>query len=149
MADLDDLRRHAAIDMGLAVVATTRTDGSVHQSVVNAGVVHHPLTGVEVVGFVVKSSAHKIELMRQCGRASLTFRRGYRWIAVEGRTDLVGPDGDESAAGIDMPDLLRAVFVALGGTHPDWDEFDRVMNEDRRLAVLVHPDRIIGQPITD
>lgn len=149
MADLDDVRNHAAIDMGLAVVATTRADGSVHSSVVNAGPLHHPVTGAEVVGFVVKSSARKVALIRACGRASLTFRRGYRWVAVEGRADLFGPDGDESASGVDMPDLLRAVYIALGGTHDDWEEFDRMMNEERRLAVLVHPDRVMGQPITD
>jgi hypothetical protein len=67
-------------------------------------------------------------------------------VAVEGPIDLLGPDGDESATGVDVADLLRAVYVALGGTHQDWEEFDRVMDEDRRVAILVHPDRIIGQP---
>jgi hypothetical protein len=38
--------------------------------------------------------------------------------------------------------LLRGVFVAAGGTHQDWDEFDRVMEADRRTAVLVAPERI-------
>ena len=42
----------------------------------------------------------------------------------------------------DLPGLLRAVFRAAGGTHDDWDTYDRVMAEERRTAVLVDPARI-------
>ncbi len=38
--------------------------------------------------------------------------------------------------------LLRGVFRAAGGTHDDWDEYDRTMREQRRTAVLVVPTRI-------
>jgi hypothetical protein len=34
------------------------------------------------------------------------------------------------------------VFTAAGGTHDDWDEYDRVMAEEGRVAVLVDPARI-------
>jgi hypothetical protein len=34
------------------------------------------------------------------------------------------------------------VFTAAGGTHDDWDEYDWVMAEERRTAVLVEPARI-------
>ncbi len=40
-----------------------------------------------------------------------------------------------------LPGLLRDVFAAAGGTHADWDEFDRVMAAERRAAVLVEPTR--------
>jgi hypothetical protein len=30
--------------------------------------------------------------------------------------------------------------------HEDWDEFDQVMADERRTAVLVHPDRLFGNP---
>ena len=40
--------------------------------------------------------------------------------------------------------LLRAVFTACGGTHDDWDTFDRVMREEGRVAVLVTPTRVYG-----
>jgi hypothetical protein len=42
--------------------------------------------------------------------------------------------------------LLRTVFAAAGGTHDDWDEYDRVMADERRLAVLVRPRRVYGNP---
>ena len=38
--------------------------------------------------------------------------------------------------------LLRAVFIAAGGSHDDWATYDRVMAEERRAAVLVTPERV-------
>ena len=38
--------------------------------------------------------------------------------------------------------LLREVFTAAGGTHDNWDEYDRVMAEQRRTVVLVSPSRV-------
>jgi hypothetical protein len=40
--------------------------------------------------------------------------------------------------------LLRDIYTAAGGVHDDWDEYDRVMLEDQRVAVLVSPQRILG-----
>ena len=37
--------------------------------------------------------------------------------------------------------LLREIFTAAGGTHDDFDAYDRVMAEERRVAVLVTPER--------
>ena len=42
-----------------------------------------------------------------------------------------------------VPVGARAVdFVAAGGDHDDWDEYDRVMREQGRTAVLVRPTRV-------
>ena len=38
--------------------------------------------------------------------------------------------------------LLRAIFTAAGGTHDDWETYDRVMAQERRTAVLMTPDRV-------
>jgi hypothetical protein len=40
------------------------------------------------------------------------------------------------------------IFSAAGGTHEDFDEYDRVMAAERRLAVLVRPTRLTGQHVT-
>ena len=45
MTTLDDAAALGARDSGLVVVATTRADGTVQASVVNAGVMAHPVTG--------------------------------------------------------------------------------------------------------
>jgi hypothetical protein len=142
-ADIDLIRRLAAADRGLAVVATTRPDGSVHASLVNAGVLDNPLTGSPCVGLVVQSGARKLSLMRRSGRANVVFHSGWEWVAAEGPVTIVGPD--DVPDGYDLtglPGLLRDVFTAAGGTHDDWAEFDRVMADERRAAVLVALDRV-------
>ena len=42
--------------------------------------------------------------------------------------------------------LLRDIFTAAGGTHDDWDTYDRVMREERRTAVLIAPTRTYSKP---
>jgi PPOX class probable F420-dependent enzyme len=141
--DLALVRRLVAADHGLAVTSTARPDGSVHSSVVNAGVLDHPVTGGPVVGFVARGAAVKVRLLRRSGRATVTFRAGWEWVAVEGPVELAGPAAPIAGLAPDrVPQLLRDVFSAAGGTHDDWEEYDRVMAAEERLAVLVRPARI-------
>jgi hypothetical protein len=42
--------------------------------------------------------------------------------------------------------LLRDVFRAAGGTHDDWDAYDRAMADERRAAVLITPTRTYTNP---
>jgi PPOX class probable F420-dependent enzyme len=142
MASIDDVRELAGSEQGLCVVAAPRRDGTVHASVINAGVMDHPLSGETVVGFVVRDQAHKVNLIRSHGRASITYRRAWRWVGIEGPAEVI--DRDEPPTGIDYPQLLRQIFMAAGGTHDDWDTFDRVMAQERRLAVFVAPERILS-----
>jgi len=55
--DIDRVRRFVGKDNGLVVVSTTRADGSIQSSVVNGGVLDHPVTGAPVVGLVVQGGA--------------------------------------------------------------------------------------------
>lgn len=140
--ELSEVDRLAAEDHYLATVATTRADGSVQASVVNAGVLAHPVSGDQVVGFVTYGRV-KLNNLRSRPRATVVFRAGWRWAAVEGECDVIGPD--DAFSGFDasqLPPLLRTVFRCAGGTHDDWETFDRVMSDERRAAVLVHPQRI-------
>ena len=142
-ADLDLVRRLVEADHGLAIVATTRSDGTVHGSVVNAGVLGDPITNLPVLGFVTAGSALKLELLRRSRRATVVLRVGWEWVAVEGPVRLLGPDDTAEGFAMDrLPTLLRDVFAAAGGTHEDWNEFDRVMAAERRTAVLVQPARL-------
>ena len=52
MMDLNGIDRIAAGDHYLAVIATTRADGSVQASVVNACTLPHPVSNERVVAFV-------------------------------------------------------------------------------------------------
>jgi PPOX class probable F420-dependent enzyme len=132
-------------DHGLVVVSTTRADGTVQSSVVNAGVIDHPVSGEAVVAFVSAGSALRLRHLRARPRATVVVRAGWQWAAVEGRVELAGPDDAlEGIAGDRLPSLLREIFTAAGGTHDDWDEYDRVMAAERRVAVFVHPERVYG-----
>jgi PPOX class probable F420-dependent enzyme len=143
MTDLGDFAQLAARDHGLCVVTTTRRDGTMQASVVNAGVLDHPVAGYPVVGLVARGGSRKLAHLRARPRATVVARAGWEWAAVEGTTELAGPD--DATPGIDaerMRLLLREIFTAAGGTHDDWDTYDRVMASERRAAVLVTPRRI-------
>ncbi len=143
MADMDLVRRLVAADQGLAIVSTTRRDGTVQASLVNAGVTVHPVDGHDVVAFVAHGDALKLRHLRRRPYANVVFRAGWEWVAVEGTTTLIGPDDPEPGVDpSDLPALLRTIFMSAGGTHDDWDEYDRVMAAEHRTAVLVTPDRI-------
>ncbi|NCG24846.1 MAG: pyridoxamine 5'-phosphate oxidase, partial [Actinobacteria bacterium] len=61
-----------------------------------------------------------------------------------GAAEIVTDDAGSGARG--RRQLLRDVFTAAGGTHDDWDEYDRVMVEDGRVPIFITPDRILGVP---
>jgi PPOX class probable F420-dependent enzyme len=144
-ADVAFVRRMVAADHGLAIVATTRADGSVHASLVNAGVLDDPVTGAPSVAMVVYGAAHKLTLLRRTRHATVTLRAGWRWASVDGTVRVIGPDVHvDGFADDQLPGLLRQVFTAAGGTHDNWAEYDRVMAQERRAAVLVSIDRVIG-----
>jgi PPOX class probable F420-dependent enzyme len=144
-ADVDRIRAVVERENGLAVVSTIRADGTIQASVVNAGVLAHPVSGEPVVGLVAQGNSTKLRNLRARPRATLTFRAGWQWLAVEGPTELAGPD--DPLAGVDperLRLLLREVFTSAGGTHDDFDEYDRVMAAEHRTAVLVEPERVYG-----
>ncbi len=121
-------------------------DGTAHTSVVNAGVLDHPVGGEPVVGFVVRGDSFKLKRLRAEPRCTVLFRVGWDWAAAAGPVQIVGPD--DRLDGFDpgrVPRFLRDVFVAAGGSHDDWEEYDRVMADERRTAVLVEPARFFGR----
>ena len=143
----DDVRRLVAAEHGLATLATTRADGSVQATLINAGVLPHPVTGAHVAALVARGGTHKLRLLRERGHAALTWRSGWEWITVEGTAELAGPDDAlDGFAPQNLPRLLRDVFTGAGGTHDDWGTYDRVMAEERRTAVLITPTRVYGTP---
>ncbi len=144
MTSLLDVSALARQDHFLAVVSTLRADATIQSSVVNVGVLPHPVTGDEVIGFVTYGRA-KLAHLRARPVLTVTVRAGWQWLSVEGAAELIGPDDPGFSMGADdLPRLLRDVFRAAGGTHDDWDAYDRTMVEQRRAAVLVVPSRIYG-----
>lgn len=144
MTTLHEAWSLAAGESGLAVVATLRANGTIQSSLINAGVPAHPATGAPVLAFVTYGKV-KLANLRVRPQVTTTFRKGWQWATVEGTAELAGPDDPQpwlDPEGLRL--LLREIFSAAGGKHDDWDEYDRVMAEQGRTAVLIAPTRIYG-----
>ncbi|MGI9004066.1 MAG: pyridoxamine 5'-phosphate oxidase [Pseudonocardia sp.] len=141
-SDLDPVRRLVAQEHGLASISIVRADGTPRSSLVNAGVLDHPLTGEPVVGYVTYGPV-KLRNLRERSATSVLWRAGWRWAAVDGASELIGPD-DPAVDADGLRLLLRAVFTAAGGSHDDWVAYDATMRAERRAAVLVVPQRVYG-----
>ena len=147
MTDLSAFAELIPLDHGLCVLNTLRADGSIQSSVVNAGVITHPRTGTPVAATVALGGTRKLHNLRTDPRVGIVARAGWQWATVEGTAELLGPDDphpDVDAEALRL--LLRTIFTAAGGTHDDWDTYDRVMREERRTAVLITPTRSYANP---
>lgn len=81
MSDLADFTGLVARDHGLAVVSTLRPDATISSSVVNAGVLPHPTSGVQTVAFVSRGDARRLAYLRATPRITVVLRAG---VAVGG-----------------------------------------------------------------
>ena len=147
MASVAEFEELVPLDHGLSTVAIRRADRPPHATVVNAGVVEHPVTGEPMVAFVAAGHARKLTYLRSDPAIAVTIRAGWQWVTIEGRAELVGPDDPH----LDVDDehvrlLLREIFSAAGVSHDDWDSYDRTMREERRAAVLVTVDHVYSNP---
>jgi PPOX class probable F420-dependent enzyme len=131
----------------LAVLVTKRPDGEPAVSLVNAGILAHPVSGETIIGFVSRGRTAKLTNLRASPNATMVFRAGWEWISVSGSIELAGPDDKLPGLPTEaIPRLLRDIYIAAGGDHPDLDEYDRVMREDRRTAVLLRPANFTTNP---
>lgn len=147
MASVSEFEALVPLDHGLCTVAIGRGDRAPQVTVVNAGVVSHPVTARSVVAFVTAGGARKLTLLRTDPSIAVTIRAGWQWVTVEGTAELFGPEDPRP----DVDDeeirlLLRSIFSAAGGTHEDWDGYDRTMREEHRTAVLVAAEHVYSNP---
>jgi PPOX class probable F420-dependent enzyme len=143
MTSLDEAVALAKGESGLAVISTVRADGTVQASLVNVGLLAHPSTGEQILGFTTYGKV-KLANLRARPQLAVTFRNGWQWATVEGRAELIGPDDRQPwlTEADQLRLLLRDVFSAAGGTHDDWDTYDRVMASEGRAVVLIAPTRV-------
>jgi PPOX class probable F420-dependent enzyme len=117
MTDLTPYADLVPRDHGLCVLTTLRPDGSAQSSVVNAGVMGHPLVDTQVVALVATGGSRKLHHLRADPRAMVVARAGWQWAAAEGDAEIIGPD--DPHPGLDpeaLRTLLREIFSAAGGT---------------------------------
>lgn len=90
MTDVSPFADLIARDHGLCVLSTLRSDGSTQSSVVNAGVLPHPVTGDQVVGLVAIGGSRKLRNLRSDPRATVVAGAGWEWASLEGEAELIG-----------------------------------------------------------
>ena len=149
MTTLDDAVALASDESGLALVSTLRADGTIQASLVNAGKMLASGDRSRRLAFVTYGRV-KLANLRARPQLAVTFRKGWQWATVEGDAELAGPDDPQPwlTDADQLRLLLREVFTAAGGTHDDWDEYDRVMVEQRRTVVLVRTHPGVQQRLT-
>jgi hypothetical protein len=65
----------------------------------------------------------------------------YQYVVVEAQADLTPVAADPHDATVDA---LVAYYKAAIGEHPDWDEYRASMVTDKRLLVVLRPERAYG-----
>ena len=71
MPDMQDVRSFLAEETGLAVVSTTQADGRVLSSVINCGVIDHPVSGTPCVALVSRGAAARIGHVRRGSQVTI------------------------------------------------------------------------------
>jgi len=115
------------------VLAVTRADGKPQMS---------PVSGtVNPDGLLVVSSretAYKVRSLQArpyaayCGFADQFF--GRPWVQIEGPARIVT-----------LPDAMEPLvdyYRSISGEHPDWDDYRAAMERDRRVLILITPERV-------
>jgi len=113
-----------------AVLATRRRDGRLQLSPVSVS--------IDDAGRAIVSSRHtayKTRNLRRDPRASLcVFVDGFfgPWVQVDGTAEVVAlPDAME---------LLVDYYRCVAGEHPDWDDYRRAMERERRVLLRISID---------
>ena len=124
-----------------AVLTTFRASGAAQMSVVTVGAYGGG------AGFTTTEDRAKLRNLARDPRCSLLVAtpdwRSY--VVLEGRARLLRRGNADDA---ELRDALRDIYRAASGSeHPDWDDYDRAMVEDRRAAVVVVPEHIYGSAI--
>ena len=132
MPTLDDVAAMLK-EQPYAVVSTIRPSGTIQSTLVNVGLYDDGL------GFTTVGQSRKEYNLKQNPACTLTIHNGPYWITVEGKARLYSWDDTDPET---LRQLLRELYVVAGGTHDDWETYDRVVREEGRAAVILHPERI-------
>jgi len=96
-----------------------------------------------IIRISVTDGRAKTRNLRRDPRVSLYVGQDDFWAyaVIEGRAELTPV---ASAPDDETVEELIALFRAVQGEHPDWDEYRAAMVDDRRLILRIHPERAYG-----
>ena len=121
-----------------AVLTTFRRNGAAQMSIVTCGLYR------ETAAFTTTADRAKLVNLKHNLRCSLLVSRPDWWgyVVLEGRSELLSPENtDPEELRLALRDAYRA---AAGQDHPNWEEYDQAMRDDRRSVVMVIPDHVYG-----
>jgi PPOX class probable F420-dependent enzyme len=127
----DDVREFLA-DNHRAVLVTRRSDGGAQTSPVTVGI---DADGMAVIS--TRETAYKVRNLRRDPTATLcVMNDGFfgRWVQLEGRATIVS-----------LPEAMEPLvdyYRRISGEHPDWDEYRRAMEQQRRVLLRIPLERV-------
>lgn len=120
-----------------AVLSTFRRNGAAQLSIVSVGPYR------DGAAFTTTEDRAKLLNLRRDPRCSLLVSQDSWWgfVVLEGAARILAADNTDPE---ELRQAFRDVYRSISGEHPDWDEYDRAMVDDRRAVVIVVPDQIYG-----
>jgi PPOX class probable F420-dependent enzyme len=93
--------------------------------------------------FTTTEDRAKLANLRRDPRSSLLVSHDSWWgfVVLEGSARVMAADNTDAD---ELRQAFRDVYRSISGEHPDWDDYDRAMVEDKRAVVVVVPERIYG-----
>jgi PPOX class probable F420-dependent enzyme len=135
---LPDNVREFASQTHRGVLTTFRGNGAAQMSIVSCGPYRNG------VAFTTTADRAKLLNLKRNPRCSLLISQEDWWgyVVLEGHAEVLSADNTDAE---EFRMALRDAYRAASGTeHPNWEEYDRAMIDDRRSVIIVVPDRIYG-----
>jgi PPOX class probable F420-dependent enzyme len=135
---LPDNVREFASQTHRGVLTTFRRNGAAQMSIVSCGPYRNG------VAFTTTADRAKLLNLKRNPRCSLLISQEDWWgyVVLEGHAEVLSADNTDAQ---EFRMALRDAYRAASGTeHPNWEEYDQAMIEDRRSVIIVVPERIDG-----
>ena len=122
-----------------AVLTTFRGNRAAQMSVLVVGLYR------DGVAFPTTTDRAKFLNLKRDPRCSLLVSQDDWWgyLVLEGRAKVISSDNTDAE---ELRLALREVFRGASGgeEHPNWEEFDRAMIDEKRAVIVVEPERVYG-----
>jgi PPOX class probable F420-dependent enzyme len=127
--DLDEARAFLR-EHHRGILATARTDGRPQMSPISVGV-----DGEGRAVISTREDAYKVRNVRRDPAVSVcvTSDDFWKWIQIDG-----------TATVVTLPEAMEPLveyYRAVAGEHPDWDDYRRAMEEQRRVILRIDIER--------
>ena len=123
------------------VLTCFRRNGMPQMSIVTCGAYR------DCVAFTTTADRAKLIILKRDPRCALMVSKQDWWgyVVLEGRATILSPDNTGAE---ELREALRGVYrAATNRDHPNWEEYDQAMIDDRRAAVIVVPDHVYGTAV--